>query len=94
MIGMPLSTTDHLYLNLPGELDVVTDIQVNAEVKELSHTLVIPAMREIRHLKEQQREITEQIAASSTHIGCKPSITRILGGSISSGGSSNPETWL
>jgi hypothetical protein len=35
--------SEHSDLNLPGEFDIVADVEVNAEVQQLPHTLIKPA---------------------------------------------------
>ena len=44
-------------LDLPGELDLVADVQVQLEVKQLAHALIIERVQTLQNLGGAPREI-------------------------------------
>ena len=43
------------HLNLPGELDLIADIEVDAEVQELTDALIIPARQHFARNQQSNR---------------------------------------
>ncbi len=49
----------HVALDLPCELDLVTDVQVDAEVVQLAHALVVEGVEALQHHDLRTRVMSE-----------------------------------